>query len=92
MRDAFDWLFRNRQTGGITIGQFPNAPLFIWFAATAAQWLFAPEGDVATALGIIGTLALAWWAIDEILRGVNPFRRMLGALVLAGIAARLVLS
>ena len=92
MRDAFDWLFRNRQTGGITIGQLPNAPLFIWFAAIAAKWLFEPEGDVATALGVVGTLALVWWAIDETLRGVNPFRRMLGALVLAGIAARLVLS
>jgi hypothetical protein len=24
-----------------------------------------------------------WWAVDEIVRGVNPWRRILGAVVLA---------
>ena len=92
MKDAFDWLFRNRQTGEITIGQFPNAPLLIWFAATFAQLAAEPSGDAATAISVVGTLALAWWAIDEIVRGVNPFRRMLGAVVLVGIVTRAALS
>jgi hypothetical protein len=34
-----------------------------------------------------------WWALDELIRGVNPFRRLLGAVVavitLLGVAARL---
>jgi hypothetical protein len=89
VKDAFDWLFRNRRTGDITIGQFPNAPLLIWLATTVTQWVATPEGDVGTALSVVGTVALTWWAVDEIARGVNPFRRMLGALVLAMIVARL---
>lgn len=85
---AFDWLFRNRRTGGITIGQFPNAPLLIWLAASAAGLILDPKGDVRSALDIVGTLALAWWAVDEIVRGVNPFRRMLGAAVLGALVLR----
>ena len=92
MRGAFDWLFRNRRTGGITIGQFPNAPLLIWIATSVARLLLDPKGDVADALGIVGTLALIWWSIDEIARGVNPFRRMLGAVVLGGTVLRLATS
>ena len=88
MTAAFDWLFRNRHTGAITIAQFPNAPLLVYLGATVASWLLKPEGDVGTALRVIGTLALAWWAVDEIGRGVNPFRRMLGAVVLVGMVAQ----
>ena len=32
---------------------------------------------------------LAWWAADEVLRGVNPWRRCLGAAVLAMLVLRL---
>jgi hypothetical protein len=35
-------------------------------------------------------MALGWWAVDEVLRGVNPWRRLLGTAVLAGLAWRLV--
>jgi hypothetical protein len=28
-----------------------------------------------------------YWAGDELLRGVNPYRRLLGATTLAGVAA-----
>jgi len=31
----------------------------------------------------IAALALGWWAADEIGRGVNPWRRLLGAAGLA---------
>jgi len=34
----------------------------------------------------VGTGALIVWAADEIVRGVNPFRRALGTVVLAAIA------
>jgi hypothetical protein len=36
--------------------------------------------------GVAG-VALAVWAVDEIVRGVNPWRRILGAAVLAVSAA-----
>ena len=84
-----NWLFRNRQTGEITIGQAPNPPLWVFLGATLVRLVFRPDGGVGTAVTIVGTGALAIWAGEEIVWGVNPFRRILGAVVLAGIVARL---
>jgi len=33
---------------------------------------------------VLATAGLVWWAIDELFRGVNPWRRLLGGAVLAG--------
>jgi hypothetical protein len=33
---------------------------------------------------------LVWWAVDELIRGVNPWRRFLGGAVLAGQILRYV--
>jgi hypothetical protein len=74
-----DWMFRNRQTGEITIGQPPNAPLVIFGAARVARRVFRPSGRIGTALDLVGTAALAVWAVDEVVRGVNPWRRANGA-------------
>lgn len=82
VRHAFDWLFRNRQTGRITIAQFPNVPLWIFIAGSAVRRFAHPHGDVRTALTLITTGALVVWALLELFRGVNPFRRMLGGAVL----------
>lgn len=79
-----NWLFRNRQTGRITIAQWPNLPLWLFLVATALRWLFAPAGGLRTALEVVATGGLLWWAVDEVLRGVNPWRRFLGGAVLAG--------
>ena len=40
---------------------------------------------------VASRLFLTWWAGDELLRGVNPFRRCLGAAVLIGLAARMAI-
>ena len=84
-----NWLFRNRETGEITVAQAPNPPLWVFLAATIVRAIFRPDGAAGTVLRIVATGALAWWAIDEIARGVNPFRRILGGMVLAGIVASL---
>ncbi|HVW31078.1 MAG TPA: hypothetical protein VHL53_00950 [Acidimicrobiia bacterium] len=84
MTGVVGWLFRDRRTGRITIAQWPNVPLGLWIAALAALRLADPTGGARTALGLVATGALAWWALDEIGRGVNPWRRFLGAAVLAG--------
>jgi hypothetical protein len=80
---AFDWFFRNRTTGAITISQFPNVPLWIFLAATAAAWIAPTDSTVEQVVRAIAALALGWWAADEIGRGVNPWRRLLGAAGLA---------
>ncbi len=82
MRHAFDWLFRNRQTGRITIAQFPNVPLWIFFAGAAARRFADPHGDLLAALTFVTTAALVVWALLELFRGANPFRRMLGGAAL----------
>lgn len=76
-----DWIFRDRKTGKIVIAQFPSIPLIAWLAATALTLL--TSDTVHTVLGYVATVALVVWAGDELLRGVNPFRRLLGAAVLA---------
>jgi hypothetical protein len=77
-----DWVFRDRRTGRIVIAQWPNLALGVWLGATVLRALLDPTGAWRTALDVVGTAALTWWAVDEIVRGVNPSRRFLGALVL----------
>jgi hypothetical protein len=76
-----DWLFRNRATGEITIVQLPNIPLWIFIVSFWPARLLPPSG-FKTAAEWISTAALAVWAFDEVARGVNPFRRLLGGTVL----------
>ena len=78
-----DWLLRDRRTGGWTLVQAPNVPLLVWLFASIVRWLAHPHGGVGTALDVLATGALVVWAADEVLRGVNPARRILGAVVLA---------
>jgi hypothetical protein len=85
-----DWLFRNRQTGRITIAQFPNAALGLFLVAAALRTVFDPTGWVGDALSLLAAAALIWWAVDEVLRGVNPWRRMLGGAVLAAQIVRII--
>jgi hypothetical protein len=81
-----DWLFRNRRTGRITIAQAPNAPLLVFLVAAGVRWVFRPAGAAGTAVDVVASVALIAWAVDEIVRGVNPWRRLLGAAVLVGVA------
>jgi predicted neutral ceramidase superfamily lipid hydrolase len=78
-----DWLFRNRRTGELTIAQVPNAPLIVFLVAVVVRLLFHPSGTPGTVVGVVATVALIVWAGDEIVRGVNPWRRLLGSGVLA---------
>ena len=88
----FDWLFRNRHTGRITIAQFPNVPLGLFLATAAVDRLFGPAGTLGIALRLLGAAALIWWALDELIRGVNPWRRFLGGAVLAAQISRGIAS
>ena len=76
------WWFENRETGEITVAQFPNWPLF----AIAASWVvggLAPAGSLLRdgSGPVVGALWL-YWGGDELIRGVNPWRRLLGAAVI----------
>ena len=78
-----DWAFRSRETGKITVAQLPNVALVVFAACRIAQAVFSPHGSAGVVLHWAGSAALAWWALDELFRGVNPFRRFLGAAALS---------
>jgi hypothetical protein len=84
LNSAIDWLFRNRHTGRITIVQAPNLALWLFLVAAVLRWAFDPSEGFRTALAVMATAGLLWWAVDEVVRGVNPWRRLLGGAVLAG--------
>lgn len=77
-----DWWFRDRRTGALVFGQFPNPALWVWLACLALQSFGDLTGDAALLVRGAGRAALAIWALDEIVRGCNPFRRVLGGVVL----------
>jgi hypothetical protein len=87
-----NWLFedRTRKDGHLVIWQWPNVPLWIWIAS-AILGRFA-SGGLGTAVHVIGAVALAVWAVMEIGWGVNPFRRIVGGVVLAAMVVGFFLS
>ena len=86
-----DWMFRDRSTGAITVAQWPNLPLWLFFGLTVVAWLARGSEPAAAWLGIAADIALGWWAVDELVRGVNPWRRLLGLATLIGLVALLTL-
>jgi hypothetical protein len=83
-------LWRRGQVGWprrFPIAQFPNPPLLVAFAGWG---LAAVAGGTAHDVGrVVFILALAVWAAEEAVDGVNWFRRLLGMAVLVWIAVSL---
>ena len=73
-----DWWFRDRRTGEIVIAQFPNVALWLFLASVVVRAFIASDTQTDSVISWVGTGALTWWALDETIRGVNPWRRMLG--------------
>jgi hypothetical protein len=71
-------MFRDRESGKIVVAQTPNPPLWVFIAAVAIRLVVPTDGALHDVVGWIGRLALGWWAVDELVRGVNPWRRLLG--------------
>ena len=74
-------MFRSRETGKVVVIQPLNISLGIFFVAAAIRRFADLEGTARTAVEVVAFASLMWWSVDEILRGVNPFRRILGAVV-----------
>jgi hypothetical protein len=79
---AANWWFTSRVDGQIVVAQLPNPALGVWLAATLWRFVGDPTGQARSILDGIAMGALLVWALDELIRGVNPFRRALGLLVL----------
>lgn len=82
---SLDWWLRDRtadgtpQEGRRAFGAFPNAAIWVFLATLLAR---LGPWDRDAELVLIGRGALVVWGLDELLRGVNPMRRVLGAVVL----------
>src|SRR4051812_35489027 len=85
VRTAANWMFRDRATGRVVIAQRPNLLLTVWFVCVTVRWLVEPNRPWSTVLNAISSAALVIWAGDEVARGVNPWRRALGAGVLVAL-------
>ena len=81
LRRFLQWFFRNRQTGAITVAQAPNLVLWIVITAAALRWIRPKADTFGLVLTVVVTAGLLLWAADEIIRGVNPWRRCLGTAV-----------
>ena len=77
----FDSFFRD-ESGRFVVVQVPNPALCVWLAATLLRRSAYDSHDVE--LRWVGAGALIAWSLDELVRGASPFRRLLGAVVLAG--------
>ena len=85
-----NWLFLNRATGELTIAQMPNPALWIVLVASLLSWAWHPAGQTGLQLDCLIKASLFVWGVDEILRGVNPWRRCLGAAALIYVVATVV--
>jgi hypothetical protein len=77
-RHFVPWLLRNRRTGAFTIVQFPNPALWIFLLSLVADRVLARPSTAHRVVAWLGVAGLTWWAVDEVIRGVNPWRRFLG--------------
>jgi hypothetical protein len=75
-----DTFFRDG-SGRLALLHVPNPALWVWMLATALRW--SPYDSRDAELRWIGSGALIVWGLDELVRGAAPFRRLLGAVVLA---------
>lgn len=82
------WWFRSSE-GDLTLWQLPNAALSVWLV-TLVLGRFELSDTHATAVDGVRQGALLVWALDEVVRGASPFRRVLGAGVLTAQLASLI--
>lgn len=83
------WWVRD-QKGRWTLAQWPNPALSVWLVAVLVGWTGVLGATRGATLADLGRGALVVWALDELIRGASPIRRLLGAVVLAMQLVRLV--
>ena len=76
--------------GEVNIAQWPNPALLVWLVAVVVGWSGVLGPDRTGAVDIAGGGALVAWALDELVRGASPVRRLIGAVVLVVQLVRLL--
>ena len=78
---SLGWWVRD-QNGRVTLAQWPNPALAVWLVTVVVGWSGVLGAARSATLANVGQGALIVWALDEVVRGAAPFRRLLGAVVL----------
>ncbi len=73
---------RDFKIRGYVVGQSPNPPLWIAFAALLATRLATDGSTINDLARAIFYVALTVWAYEEAAHGVNVFRKALGTVAL----------
>ena len=73
--------FFKDKDGRVVIFQKPNVPIIVWAMSTVIARL--THGEMRDRFELLAFIALATWAVMEIIWGTTLFRRLLGAVVLA---------
>jgi hypothetical protein len=73
---------RDYKIRGYTVGQSPNQPLWVALAALVVSWVSDGGGTVNDTARAVLYVALTVWAYEEATRGVNGFRKGVGAVAL----------
>lgn len=81
VKKFINWLFINRETQNYTFGQKPNVSLIAFIISKAVELIVENESVTQIAAWASAGFIL-WWGADEIIRGVNPWRKILGSVVL----------
>jgi hypothetical protein len=68
--------------GRVVLAQWPNPALAVWLVSVVVGWTGVLDQDRADPLTTVGSGALLVWALDEVVRGSSPARRLLGVVVL----------
>jgi hypothetical protein len=74
----------------MVLAQWPNPALAVWMVAVVVGRTEVLGAARSATLACVGQGALIVWALDELIRGSSPFRRLLGAVVLVLQLVRLI--
>lgn len=85
--DVWNSIWRDKH-GRIVLYQHPSPLLIGWLVLTIAS-LFV-TGNLGNIVWYVALAVLAVWALLEVFKGVNYFRRILGLIVLVLIIAALL--
>lgn len=75
------WWVSDRE-GRLALVFAPNPALAVWLLCTVVGWADVLGAERSDTLAAIGKGALVVWALDEVVRGASPARRILGSVVL----------
>lgn len=78
------------QNGKVTLAQRPNPALAVWLVAVVVGWTEVFGAARSANFAGVARGALIVWALDELIRGSSPVRRLLGAVVLVVQLVRLI--